>query len=349
MKKEIQMILDHFEKDNDLIIVNNNNFELFNTLPKIKSVNRLHVKFKCKRCNSIVTRRADTFFKFPFICKNCISKEVHNNPEVRRKTEETCLARYGVKHNWASKELREKGQYKTCLEKYGNRNYNNQEKLHETNIKKYGENYREIFHEKSIQTCLEKYNKPWSNNLEKMYNTNIERYGDKCSLNNKEISDKRSKTWLENYGVNHPWKASIVREKQFNTCMEKYNSVSPQFKYNYDNKWFDSSWEVAFYIYLKDHNIRFEYHTEKFEYYWNNKKHYYFPDFKVFNTFVEIKSKFLYEKMLIENTKDAAKYDCMKKHNVKIIINCDKYLDYVNFKYGINFLNSLNKKQMLIS
>lgn len=48
MKKEIQMILDHFEKDNDLIIVNNNNFELFNTLPKIKSVNRLHVKFKCK-------------------------------------------------------------------------------------------------------------------------------------------------------------------------------------------------------------------------------------------------------------------------------------------------------------
>lgn len=347
MKKEIQMILNHFEKDNDLIIVNNN-FELFNTLPKIKSVNRLHVKFNCIRCNSMVSRRADTFLKFPFICKNCISKEIHNSPEVRKKTEETCLAKYGVKHNWASKELREKGQYKTCLEKYGNRNYNNQEKLHETNIKKYGENYREVFHKKSIQTCLEKYNKPWSNNLEKMYNTNIERYGDKCSLNNKEISDKRTKTWLENYGVNHPWKAPVVREKQFNTCIEKYNSISPQFKYNYDNKWFDSSWEVAFYIYLKDHNIRFEYHTEKFEYYWNNEKHYYFPDFKVFNTYVEIKSKFLYEKMLTKNTKDAAKYDCIKKHNIKIIINCDKYLDYVNFKYGSNFLNSLNKKQMSI-
>lgn len=349
MKKEIQMILNHFEKDNDLIIVNNNNFELFNTLPKIKSVNRLHVKFKCKRCNSIVSRRADTFFKFPFICKNCISKEIHNSPEVRKKTEETCLAKYGVKHNWASKELREKGQYKTCLEKYGNRNYNNQEKLYETNIKKYGKNYREVFHEKSIQTCLEKYNKPWVNNLEKMYNTNIERYGDKCSLNNKEISDKRLKTWQEKYGVDNPWKAPVVREKQFNTCIEKYNSVSPQFKYNYDNKWFDSSWEVAFYIYLKDHNIRFEYHTEKFEYYWNNKKHYYFPDFKVFNTFVEIKSKFLYEKMLTENTKDAAKYDCMKKHNVKIFLNCDKYLAYVKNKYGDNFIKTLNKKQMLIS
>lgn len=349
MKKEIQMILDHFEKDDDLIIVNNDNFELFNALPKIKSVNILHVKFKCNRCNSIASRRADTFFKFPFICKNCISKEIHNNPEVRKKTEETCLAKYGVKHNWASKELREKGQYKTCLEKYGNRNYNNQEKLHETNIKKYGENYREVFHEKSIQTCLEKYNKPWANNLEKMYNTNIERYGNKCSLNNKEIGDKRLKTWLEKYGVEHPWKSPVVREKHFNTCMEKYNSVSPHFKYYYDDKWFDSSWEVAFYIYLKDHNIRFAYHIEKIEYYWDNKKHYYFPDFKVFNTFVEIKSKFLYEKMLIKNTKDAAKYDCMKKHNVKIIINCDKYLEYVKFKYGTNFLNSLNKKRMLNS
>lgn len=48
MKKEIQMILNHFEKDNDLIIINNNNFELFNILPKIKSINRLHVNVNFK-------------------------------------------------------------------------------------------------------------------------------------------------------------------------------------------------------------------------------------------------------------------------------------------------------------
>ena len=276
MKQNIKIVLEQFEKHDNLITINNNNFELFNSLRKIKVTlsGGSSMDFSIEFAATLVkqSKFKPEGYRHPFICKNCISKEIHNDPEVRKKIEETCLARYGVKHNWSSKELREKGQYKTCLEKYGNRNYNNQEKLHETNIKKYGENYREVFHEKSIQTCLEKYNKPWVNNLEKMYNTNIERYGDKCSLNNKEISDKRSKTWLENYGVNHPWKATVVREKQFNTCMEKYNSVSPQFKYNYDNKWFDSSWEVAFYIYLKDHNIRFEYHTEKFEYYWNNKK-----------------------------------------------------------------------------
>ena len=33
--------------------------------------------------------------------------------------EETNLKRYGVKHNWSSEELREQGQYKTCMEKYG--------------------------------------------------------------------------------------------------------------------------------------------------------------------------------------------------------------------------------------
>jgi len=38
----------------------------------------------------------------------------------------------------------------------------------------------------------------------------------------------------------------------------------------------------------------------------------------------------------------------MKKHNIKIILNCDKYLNYVKNKYGNNFLNNLNKKQMNI-
>lgn len=40
-------------------------------------------------------------------------------------------------------------------------------------------------------------------------------------------------------------------------------------------------------------------------------------------------------------------YDCMKKHNVKIIINCDTYLNYVKTKYGNYFLEQLNKKQMI--
>lgn len=33
--------------------------------------------------------------------------------------EATNLKKYGVKHNWSSVELREKGQYATCKEKYG--------------------------------------------------------------------------------------------------------------------------------------------------------------------------------------------------------------------------------------
>ena len=37
----------------------------------------------------------------------------------------------------------------------------------------------------------------------------------------------------------------------------------------------------------------------------------------------------------------------MKNHNVKIILNCDKYLNYIKIKYGDDFLAKLNKKQMI--
>ena len=48
MKQNIKIVLEQFEKHNNLIIINNDNFELFNSLPKIKPINRLHVEFKCK-------------------------------------------------------------------------------------------------------------------------------------------------------------------------------------------------------------------------------------------------------------------------------------------------------------
>lgn len=54
-----------------------------------------------------------------------------------------------------------------------------------------------------------------------MYNTNIERYGDKCSLNNKEISDKRLKTWQEKYGIDVELNAQASGTKEYNKYMFK--------------------------------------------------------------------------------------------------------------------------------
>lgn len=80
-------------------------------------------------------------------------------------------------------------------------------------------------------------------------------------------------------------------------------------------------------------------------YYHNNSQYDYFPDFKVFNTLVEIKGPHFFDKngsMInpFDRTQDAkyeAKHQCMIKNNVHIIINCDTYIKYVEDNYSKNF------------
>ena len=67
-------------------------------------------------------------------------------------------------------------------------------------------------------------------------------------------------------------------------------------KYIYNNIKFDSSWELAYYIWLKDHNINFEYHTVILEYKVNDTTHFYYPDFKVNNELQEIKGTHFFDK-----------------------------------------------------
>lgn len=87
---------------------------------------------------------------------------------AKQHREKTNLEKYGVKHNWASEELREKGQYKTCKEKYGCKyaiqNLEFKEKFKQTCLNKYGvDNYTktEEYIEKTKQTNLEKYGFEW--------------------------------------------------------------------------------------------------------------------------------------------------------------------------------------------
>lgn len=123
-------------------------------------------------------------------------------------------------------------------------------------------------------------------------------------------------------------------------------------KYIYDNETFQSYNEVCFYIYLKEHHIRFKHLTDvSIEYECRNTIHHYFPDFKVYDTFVEIKGKqfFKDDKMInpYDRTQDdiyEAKHQCMLRNKVKIITS-KRFIDYVNKKYGNNFKNTLYVKK----
>ena len=191
----------------------------------------------------------------------------------------------------------------------------------------------------------------------KIRETLLKRYGVDHSSRIPGISKKRSETHIKNTGYDLWHDPNIIKNKKYNlenywkNYEEKTGYKHPNYnpeviskmnrKYRYNNLYFDSSWEIAYYIYLKDHNIDFDFHNNiSFEYIFENKKYRYFPDFLINEQYVEIKGKHLLEWMKIPNTKDYAKYECMIKNNVKIISDEEikPILDYINEKYGKDYI-----------
>jgi len=112
-------------------------------------------------------------------------------------------------------------------------------------------------------------------------------------------------------------------------------------KYEFDNNTFDSSWEMAYYIWLQDHENNFSYHKEHIEYIDKDSvKHIYTPDFKVNNIFIEIKGKQFFKEGHLYNPftkKFLTEYEnLLKDNNVKIISDCSEYIEYSKEKYGPN-------------
>ena len=292
----------------------------------------------------------------------CCNKCVQTSKEIQEKIKKTNQERYGSDYysktdKWLNsvkktnqekygcdfagqnKDVKEKA-LKTCLEKYGTTTYSQTEeckqKMADTNTKKYGKSaimQVEEFKEKSVKTCQEKYGKDNVSQVkeiqDKKIETNQQRYGVDWFNNNK----KAFKTNIQKYGVEHPSQNHDIRCKS-------------QQKYLYNMKYFDSSWELAYYIWLKDHNIDFKYQPSiSFEYEYNSSKHVYHPDFLVESEIYEIKGPQFFKDGKMINPYDAslndlyeAKHRCMVENNIKIITDCTEYIDYVDQKYGNDYL-----------
>ena len=113
------------------------------------------------------------------------------------------------------------------------------------------------------------------------------------------------------------------------------NAVKGCYKYGYyDGIRCDSSWELAYVVYCKEHNIPIERNTNRFGYFVNNVEYKFVPDFIVNNTtLVEIKG--------LQDPNWEIKHDTYP--NVKFIFKQEikPYLDYVITKYGKEFYNVL--------
>lgn len=91
----------------------------------------------------------------------------------------------------------------------------------------------------------------------------------------------------------------------------------------------DSTWELAFLVYYKEHNLYIERCKKCYDFIWENKIHKYIPDFITNEGIIEIKGR--KTKKSLEKEKQFP--------NIKVIdINLIKpYLDYVINKYGNEF------------
>lgn len=166
---------------------------------------------------------------------------------------------------------------------------------------------------------------------DKKEENSIEKFGCVCTLHNPQIHQKTIQTNIEKYGVENPLQSHEIRKKA-------------KKKFIYNDILFDSKWEIAYYIWLKDHNIQFEYQPKALSYEYNGKTKWYHPDFKIGNQLVEIKNPYLLENMKNKvNTQEHYKYMCMVKNNVTIINDCSQFITYIEENYGKNYLKNCKR------
>lgn len=282
----------------------------------------------CPTCgNQIIANVSNIMLGYS---SHCSSKCAAISPVVRAKTRQTCLDIYGVTSVFNSDAVKDKIKI-ACLEKYGVEN----------------PMQSQVIKDRSKRTCLAKYGVEHSfqsdNNIKKSRQTCMKRYGVSSATKADETKTKTKLTMLERYGVENSMQYHPSRIKQ-------------QRKYVYQDISFDSLPEIALYIYLKDHNVDFEYQPEAaFWYSYNNKKHKYMPDFKIGDYFVEIKGDHMLNKETGTwvnpwnhslDTLYESKHQCCLTNNVKIMYTEDyqQYLDYITSNYGRDYLKQFKNK-----
>ena len=272
-----------------------------------------------------------------------ISRYGDKNYNNRKKYEKTCILKYGFSQYFQTEDFKQKSKI-TKMKKYGNEKYTNKNKMHETKQRKYGDrNYT---------------------NREKARKTNLERYGNEVYSKTDNFKKKVKIKW-ENKTKNE---LKRIKEKRIQNNLKKYKEKwyhqTPEYhhkrikKYLYNNNYFASIDELAFYIYHKNYKYKIIREPIKLKYRYKNTIHCYFPDFSVNGKLYEIKGqqflnktdgtwknpyknkKWTKRECEDNNNLYKAKYNCAIKNKVNIIYDCDKYKKYVINKYGKNFIKN---------
>ena len=248
--------------------------------------------------------------------------------------------RYGVNYTWELSSVQEKRKI-SCLSSLGVEfPLQSNEIIDKAVQTKFRENDGKYFSDAAVSSRI---------------NTFIKHYGVDNNMKSEKGMQEYRDSMQERYGVDYPAQCLSIHEKikqtTFNNFGVYYPAQSHEIflkiikKYFYDKKWFHSKPELAFYIWLTDNNIEFEYQPNFcFNYEYNGVKYKYFPDFKIGEKIIEIKGNHFLKKdgtwqCPYDHSKDELfeeKRKCCIKNNVIIMYKQDylKYIKYVENKYG---------------
>lgn len=125
--------------------------------------------------------------------------------------------------------------------------------------------------------------------------------------------------------------------------------------YLFEGVHFDSSWELAYYIWLRDNGKSFIYHPDTPLEYWDSEGvlRNYYPDFLIEGEFVEIKGDhFFNEKGEPYNHYEKkfwwGKYNTLLREGIRIMRfrEIKRYLKYVKEIYGKDYLKSFKRSNL---
>ena len=266
--------------------------------------------------------------EFNIMIRNYFANLTDNEKiEINNKKETTCFKNNGVRNIFCKGPRRT--QWEDELEKRtGSRTWHNPEKIVQTRQKHNEED--PLFQVRINQKTAATRNK--RKKEDPQYQERIVQKGQATrELHRKEnpnydaeILQKTMATNIANTGYAWPSQNPEIRSKMYK-------------KYTYNGIQFDSAPEIAYYIWLTDNGIPFEYHPQtNFSFLGKDGKiHYYEPDFLRLdtNTYEEIKGGQFFKTGFIERWKE--KLACLKANNVRLILDTEYniYVEYCDQKF----------------
>ena len=315
-------------------------------------------QYTCETCGTVFLRTRPFEKDDKIQCRTCNVRDYYREhpekqEEKKRKRAKTNLERYGVENPSNLAEVKNKISKKlTALNNDPITKQQINEKRELSNVEKFGVIYpslRKDILEEGLATQRAKLGYIGWENKEMQKQA-------EAKAHTEEAEAKRRATTKAIYGVEYASQNEAIKQKVKETYMSNTGYDHPQHNpeiihsnkgYIFEDIHFDSSWELAYFIWLRDNHKEFIYHPDLYMDYIDEEgeQRTYQPDFLVEGTFYEIKGdQFFNDKMEPYNRYTKSfwwnKYNALIENNV-VIIKIDeakKYLKYIKDNYGKNYL-----------